>query len=366
MTTTPPTPLARLLAFGRAHWKLSAGAGIGLTAGTAALLTLGGAALTPVTWNCETCAAGPAQVCATAYNMLDPDNHRTCVNVTFPIEGNLLTIEMALPAADYRVDASVDHVDPATPDTYGLTQTVTGLGDPLPTPEPTPTVTSTPTPTGTVTPTPTTPPAGTASPNCTIVTVAEGLPHTAPDVALVYPADRRWTISWGWVLINGEYAMPGQGHLMGAQGQALAIIDGQVYIREAREAQLWYRWVDYNNVVEVGTALPPCGTVTPTPTVPPTPTVTPTPTPPPPVIVTATVTGRTCAALLAAPKPATALGTGWRVQYFAGTTSLTTAYYTIARIVTLPAKVNDNLRAEWTKDTVRIVQQLAPITCEVR
>jgi hypothetical protein len=335
--------------------QIAGGGALGFLVVSGALLMFSGQALTPVTWSCETCAAGAAKVCATAYNMLDPDNHQTCVDVTFPTPDNTLTIEMALPAADYRIDASVDYVDPAIPDSFSLSQNVTGLGDPLPTPEPTPTVTATPTPTPTTEPTPTvtpTPPPGEPSPNCTVVSVVEGTPHMAPDAALVYPSDRRWRIEWGWVLINGDYAMPGQGHLMGAQGRSLALIDGQVYIREAREDQLWYRWVDYNQVVEVG-ALPPCGVVTPTPT--PTPTVTPTPTPEPtptptptPVVAAPVMTLKTCAVSLTAQKPAAATGSSWKVQYFEGATALTSSSYTVTRSVTLQARAY-SVTARWTK-----------------
>jgi hypothetical protein len=334
--------------------QIAGGGALGFLVVSGALLMFSGQALTPVTWSCETCAAGAAKVCATAYNMLDPDNHQTCVDVTFPTPDNTLTIEMALPAADYRIDASVDYVDPATPDSYSLAQNVTGLGDPLPTPEPTPTPTVTTTPTPTTEPTPTvTPPPGEPSPDCTVLKVTEdsGV-HTPKDVFLVDMSLRRWSIEWSWVIVNGGYSMPGQGHAMGAKGTAIKRVGDAVYTLEPRDGN-WYRFVDFNNVVSSGASEPACGTPTPTPTATPTPTPTPEPTPTPtptptPVVAAPVMTLKTCAVSLTAQKPAAATGSSWKVQYFDGATALTSASYTVTRSVTLQPRAY-SVTARWTK-----------------
>ncbi len=341
--------------------QILGGAGIGFAAVAGAMLFFSGAALTPVSFDCSSCPAGRATVTVTAsdpVNRVPPVQHQA--DVDLPTSSGVYQVELALLAIDYRVDAMVRYPDGRL--FSAESQTVTGLGDPLPAPEPTPTGPPAPTPTSEPTPLPTTTPVppGAPSPNCTVlrVTEASGV-HTPAGEALVDPAGRRWTIEWSWVLVNGGYSMPGSGPAMGAKGTALKIVDGVVYSLEPRDG-LWYRFVDFNHVVAVGAAEPACGGVpTPTPTVTPTPTPPPTPEP----VAQPLVEAKTCAINLAAPRPASVVGTGWKVQYFDGTLALATSSSTVKRAVTIRAGLRDQLRAVWVRAGVTVPQPLAPVTC---
>jgi hypothetical protein len=73
------------------------------------------------------------------------------------------------------------------------------------------------------------------------------------------------------------------------------------------------------------------------------------PTPQPPAVAPAPViTARPCPVYVDAPKPASAAGTGWKVQYFDGSTALTTPSATVKRSVTLSLG-SHRITAEWTK-----------------
>jgi hypothetical protein len=336
--------MATLLPKGKKLAYTLAGGTLGLVGGTMAWSALTTAALVTVTCNCSALPAGKARVTGSY----------TCPNTTEVVPVDLGELEFPRPTIETQIpegctlrlgDVTLNGVTYFGSSLYAPTST-----DPTPTPTTEPTRTTEPTPTGTP-PAPAPVPAG-----CSTVMAAKDA------------VGNQWSILAGgeeggghvWLVTpdgTANYAFPGGGAIHGAAAVHLILTNGVVYGRESTSRGGQYFKLIGRNQVALET---PVCTATPTPT------TTPTPTPPPPVIVQATVTGRTCNALLAAPKPATALGTGWRVQYFAGTTSLTTAHYTIARVVTLPAKVNDTLRAEWTKDTVRIVQQLAPVICEVR
>lgn len=55
-----------------------------------------------------------------------------------------------------------------------------------------------------------------------------------------------------------------------------------------------------------------------------------------------------CDVRVEAPKPAEATGTGWKVQYFNGTASITTSSSTVKRVATLPPGTH-RITAKWTK-----------------
>lgn len=316
---------------------------------------------TPVTWSCSTCPAGHATVTMRADSMYDPGkDYATTMAVDFPTPTGEVTMSFPnLPQRPYRLHADVKYSDGTV--RFAEPQYLTGRGDVVTlalgesnTP------TSTPSPTATATPAPTTTPTGpttSETTNCTHVT-------QATDV------NGSWWLSWFWLMRNGDYALPGRGAEMGAQADYLVVVGGLVIAHEPRDGQ-FYRWFAPNMVRTEAPNCPatptPTATSTPTPTVTPSPTPTVTPTPTPPAPVAASVKTKTCAIDLTAPRPAAATGTSWKVQYFNGTTQLSSASTTVTRAVSLAAGLHPSLRAVWTKTGVpTITQPLQSLTCEVR
>ena len=327
--------------------QIVGGGALGFLAVAGTMLMFSGQTLTPVSWACGSCPAGPATVSVYAF---DPTSIAPAVSrdvpVTFPLEGDVFTVELDLYATTYNVSGVVKYADGQQ--WQIKTQTVTGLGDPVPTePIPTPTTTQTPEPTNTPTPTPTVMPDPVPVPEgCTTV------------MAGTDAAGNKWSILHGgeeggghiWLVTpDGEanYSMPGGGGIPGSAAIHLIFTGGIAYGRESTSRGGQYYKLTGRNAATLET--PVCVAPTPTPTVTPTPTPEPTPTPTPtPVVAAPVMTLKTCAVSLTAQKPAAATGSSWKVQYFDGTTALTSASYTVTRSVTLQPRVY-SVTARWTK-----------------
>jgi hypothetical protein len=258
--------------------QIVGGSALGFLAVAGAMLVFSGQTQTPVSWGCADCPAGPATVTVYAF---DPTSKAPAVSkdvsVTFPTSDDMFETELDLYATTYTVSAVVKYADGSQ--RQAQPQTILGLGDPVPDNLPTPTATAEPTPTGTPAP-----PPILQVPIPELVTVAPTGEQVQSGTDI---AGNRWSIAWVWLMLqkagepSGDYALPGQGAVMGAQADHLVFVDGVPHSHEPRDGN-YYRWR-----LPAETPVPtPTVTATPTPTVTPTPTPTVTPTPPPDPCVT--------------------------------------------------------------------------------
>jgi hypothetical protein len=337
--------------------QIVGGGALGFLAVAGTMLMFSGQTLTPVSWACGSCPAGPATVSVYAF---DPTSIAPAVSqdvpVTFPLEGDVFTVELDLYAATYNVSGVVKYADGQQWQIEA--QTIIGLGDPVPTePIPTPTVTSSPSPT------PTGPPLPVPA-DCS--TVDRGSDAAGNQWSLVVGSGHVWLVTPDGV---SDYAFPGGGSLPGAVADHFIFAGGVAYGHDPRDGQ-YYKLTGRSQAVREA---PVCSAPTPTPTATPTPTVTPTPTPtvtptptPTPVVAAPVMTLKTCTVNLTAQKPAAATGSSWKVQYFDGTTALTSSSYTVTRSVTLQPR-SYSVTARWTKSGLPTYTSPAvTIGCQVR
>jgi hypothetical protein len=322
--------------------QIVGGGALGFLAVAGTMLMFSGQTLTPVSWTCGSCPVGPATVSVYAF---DPTSMAPAVSrdvpVTFPLEGDVFTVELDLYATTYNVSGVVKYADGQQ---WQLEpKTVMGLGDPVPTePIPTPTSTVAPTPEPSPTTIPTNPLAITSPANGSaasgVTQVAVTIPLGPTSTLSVNVLDANGNVVAG----SGHHAAPGDTTTMTVAVDLGPLQDG------AYRLQAFFSTLTSDMVtVTVGPVTSP--TPTPTPTVTPTPTPEPTPTPAPtPVVEAPVMTLKTCAATLTALKPAAATGSSWKVQYFDGATALTSSSYTVTRSVTLQPRVY-SVSARWTK-----------------
>jgi hypothetical protein len=315
--------------------QIVGGSVLGFAAISGALLFTGGESSQAMSCNCADLPAGTAQATGT---VICPNTTEVQTvdlgTLTFPRE----TIEFSVP------DGCTLRLNPIILNG----QTFYGVGSHYAAAAiPEPTVTATPTPTISPDPQP-------------ILQVPAPVLTTAPQGEKVQSgkdaAGNDWSLAWLWLMRNGDYALPGQGSVMGAQADHLVFVDGELVSHEPRDGN-YYRWP----VIVPSPTPEPTPTSTPTPT----PTVTPTPTPTP-VVAAPVITLRSCSASLTAAKPATATGTNWRVQYFDGETAMTTASTTITRTVTLQPRAY-SVTAKWTKSGQPTLTSHVTVTeCQAR